>query len=38
VPLPLDPGDLETSGLFGVGVAVVHDLVRGKRAQVRRIR
>jgi DNA polymerase V len=38
VPLPLDPGDLETSGLFGVGVAVVHDMVRGKRAQVRRIR
>jgi DNA polymerase V len=38
VSLPLDPGDLETSGLFGVGVAVVHDLVRGKRAQVRHIR
>jgi DNA polymerase V len=32
VPLPLDPGDLETSGLFGVGVAVVHHLVRSSRA------
>jgi hypothetical protein len=26
VPLPLYPGDLETSGLFWVGVAVVHHL------------
>ncbi|MFN9570421.1 MAG: S24 family peptidase [Cyanobacteriota bacterium] len=36
--LALDPGDLVESGVFGVGAAVVHDLVRGKRAQVRRIR
>ncbi|MFN9571360.1 MAG: LexA family protein [Cyanobacteriota bacterium] len=37
-PLPLDPGDLVESGVFGVGAAVVHDLVRGKRAQAHRIR
>jgi DNA polymerase V len=28
VPLALDPGDLVVSGLFGVGVAVVHQLLR----------
>jgi DNA polymerase V len=38
VPLALDAADLETSGLFGVGAAVVHELVRGKQAQLRRIR
>ncbi len=32
VPLPLDPADLETSGLFGVGVAVVHHLGRRFRS------
>ena len=37
-PLPLDPADLVESGVFGVGAAVVHDLVRGKRALPRRIR
>ncbi len=31
-PLPLDPEDLETSGLFGVGVAVVHHLGRRFRS------
>jgi DNA polymerase V len=29
VPLALDAADLETSGLFGVGVAVVHTLCAG---------
>jgi len=37
-PLALDPGDLVESGVFGVGAAVVHELVRGKQAQLRRIR
>jgi hypothetical protein len=36
--LALDTGDLVEAGVFGVGAAVVHELVRGKRAQLRRIR
>jgi len=30
VPLALDAADLETSGLFGVGVQVVHHMERGR--------
>jgi hypothetical protein len=30
--MPLDSGDLETSGLFGVGVQAVHHFVRSPRA------
>ncbi|MFM7641532.1 MAG: LexA family protein [Cyanobium sp.] len=37
-PLALDPGDLEISGLFGVGVAVVHHLRRRKLALPLRLR
>ena len=37
-PLALDRADLVESGVFGVGAAVVHDLLRGKRAQPRRLR
>jgi hypothetical protein len=29
-PIPLDPEELEESGLFGVGVRVVHQLLKSK--------
>ena len=37
-PLALDPGDLQSSGLFGVGLAVVHHLGRRKLALPSRLR
>jgi hypothetical protein len=33
-PLPLDPRDLMESGVFGVGAAVVHDLLRRRQQRI----